>query len=408
MRLALDAACEREARLLVPEKEVYDRSRYRGADLDVHVGRGRADERKRDVYCIDFALITLAGNLTRYRTLRPLVEQDLSVTSRWFPIRTWVQDDWLRVLPSGMRVRIRHLLDSWRLFIASPPDAIVIHAFETYYLYALMHWLLRRRTVIVKAPDGPLPTGRLGQGWLQRLAIGRTTMFVPFSHWAGEKIREGNPQIPPECIVPIHPGIDLSLWPTRPAAMSGDRLRILFVAGNLVLKGVDVLLDAFECALSQTCELHIATQSAYLPNATRERINQLPNATLHLDLEPNGEELRGLYGQCDAFVSPTKADTSSWVALEALATGIPVVITALGGIPEIVVDGETGLLIPPNDPRALADAVERLRLSPELRDKLAEQGRRRVEEHFDARKNTDKLLALVKRLVDTAEAQRRH
>ena len=83
-----------------------------------------------------------------------------------------------------------------------------------------------------------------------------------------------------------------------------------------------------------------------------------------------------------------------------MATGIPVVITPVGGIPDIVIDGETGLLVPVNDPASVARAVTRLRNSPELRHKLVQQGRAHVEENFDGEKNNERLMSIIKDLID--------
>ena len=69
--------------------------------------------------------------------------------------------------------------------------------------------------------------------------------------------------------------------------------------------------------------------------------------------------------------------------LEAMAAGLPVVASAVGGIPELVVDGETGLLVPPGDPDALADALGKLITDPELRQRLGAAGRARAEACFD-------------------------
>jgi len=72
------------------------------------------------------------------------------------------------------------------------------------------------------------------------------------------------------------------------------------------------------------------------------------------------------------------------VVLEAMAHGRPVVATPVGGTGEVVVDGETGLLVPPRDAAALADALKRLLADGELRARLGAAGRRRVAERFTA------------------------
>jgi glycosyltransferase involved in cell wall biosynthesis len=65
-----------------------------------------------------------------------------------------------------------------------------------------------------------------------------------------------------------------------------------------------------------------------------------------------------------------------------MASGRPVVATAVGGNPELVVDGKTGLLVPPNDPEAMAAAITKLLREPELRQQMGRAGRQRVEEQF--------------------------
>ena len=70
------------------------------------------------------------------------------------------------------------------------------------------------------------------------------------------------------------------------------------------------------------------------------------------------------------------------INLEAMACERPVVASAVGGIPEVVVPGETGLLVPPADPRALADALNRVLRDRAAANAMGHAGRRRVEEHF--------------------------
>jgi glycosyltransferase involved in cell wall biosynthesis len=91
-----------------------------------------------------------------------------------------------------------------------------------------------------------------------------------------------------------------------------------------------------------------------------------------------------LLGACDVFVLPSLFEGLPVSVLEAMAAGRPVVATAVVGTTEAVVDGVTGLLVPPRDPAALARAISRLLEDPELARRLGAAGRARVEERFSA------------------------
>ena len=361
------------------------------------------------LYRFDFAMITITGNVTRYRILRPLVESDATVRPRWFPIRTWYAEDPLRFLPGGLRLRLRHLLDTWKLYLPARADAMLIHAFETYYLYVIAQKMMRRKVVIVTNPDGQLPmTGRrglLGQDKF-RYAVAQTDLYIFWSQFCLQQSKQIYPDLPAERIHVFHPGIDLPQWPMRTQHERSQRFKILFVGGDTLRKGADTLLDAFERGLSETCDLHLATQSGCLPPDLKARIESSARVTLHLDVPGGSEEIKRLYRQSDAFVLPTNSDVSSWVAIEAMATGVPVIITPTGGIPDIVIDGETGLLVPPKAPQAIIEAVNRLRQDEDFSTRLARQARAHIEANFDAAKNTERLLSLMKAQVDMRDGKR--
>lgn len=89
-----------------------------------------------------------------------------------------------------------------------------------------------------------------------------------------------------------------------------------------------------------------------------------------------GDELAAAYACADVFAFPSDSETLGFAALEAMAAGACVVAARAGGIPHIVHDGDNGMLIPPGDAAALANAIRRLLAGPALRKRLAEAGRR--------------------------------
>jgi len=99
------------------------------------------------------------------------------------------------------------------------------------------------------------------------------------------------------------------------------------------------------------------------------------------------------------FVLPSREEGLPISVLEAMAAGLPVVASRVGGIPELVVDGETGLLVPPRDPQAMAAALRRLVDDPDLRRRLGAAGRARAEELFDLPAFRQAHLDLYERLL---------
>ena len=92
-------------------------------------------------------------------------------------------------------------------------------------------------------------------------------------------------------------------------------------------------------------------------------------------------------------------------AVEALAAARPIIATETGGTPEVVLDGQTGLLVQPNDSAALAAAMHRVLSDPALARRLGTNGRRFVEQHFDVRVQIERTMALYRELT-TRETRR--
>jgi glycosyltransferase involved in cell wall biosynthesis len=115
-------------------------------------------------------------------------------------------------------------------------------------------------------------------------------------------------------------------------------------------------------------------------------------------------ELVERYRRAAVVVCPSRREGFGVVCAEAMAHGRPVVATAVGGLLDLVVDGETGLVVPPRDPAALRAALDRLLGDRELRRRLGAAGRERIREHFSWDAATDATLAAYADALESADA----
>ena len=264
---------------------------------------------------------------------------------------------------------------------------------------------------------------------LVRPRVEQTDVVVGASDWISERIRTAFPAFARR-VETLHNGVDVEAFH---AGESDRESAILFVGRISPEKGVHVLLEAFERLLARR------------PNATLELVG--PEGVVPLEMGPAldeeqrvrelarfyegnyGERLRaGLsaaarervtfagtvphaevierYRAATVFVLPSVWNEPFGMPVaEAMAAGLPVVASRVGGIPEIVVDGETGRLVPPNDAGALADALVRLLDAEALRRALGEAGRRRAAAVFSWDAIAARLLALYREV--TASRARR-
>jgi glycosyltransferase involved in cell wall biosynthesis len=113
------------------------------------------------------------------------------------------------------------------------------------------------------------------------------------------------------------------------------------------------------------------------------------------------DELQELYARAAVVACPSRREGFGVACLEAMAHGRPVVATSVGGLLDLVVDDETGIVVPPRDPAALRSALERLLADPDLRRRLGAAGRERARTHFSWETVTDATLAAYAEAVGT-------
>jgi glycosyltransferase involved in cell wall biosynthesis len=168
---------------------------------------------------------------------------------------------------------------------------------------------------------------------------------------------------------------------------------ILFCGMVSEEKGVGILLEACAYLKEKGVHFHCTIVGRAVSQADQNFFNEFIRSNqmqeiIQLTGPLHGDEKWKAYSRADVFCFPTfySAETFPIVAIEAMMFGIPVVTTNWRGLPDIVVDEETGFLVPPKDAKSIAERLERLISDPDLRRTMGAAGRRRYEENFTVEK----------------------
>lgn len=206
------------------------------------------------------------------------------------------------------------------------------------------------------------------------------------------------PWLRPERVHLLYKGVDTARFRPRPAPEdAGARGPTVGFAGQLIeRKGLRTLMAAWSLLAARpegAPRLLVAGEGPLAGELERWRAG-LPRPER---VERRGfvENMADFYAELDLLVLPSRAEGFGLVAAEALACGVPVVATAVSSLPEIVVDGQTGVLVPVDDPPRLAAAVSGLLAAPRLARRLGAAGRARVESRFSRQRSLDRLEALL-------------
>jgi glycosyltransferase involved in cell wall biosynthesis len=178
---------------------------------------------------------------------------------------------------------------------------------------------------------------------------------------------------------------------------------LLFVGRLVPYKGLPYLLHAFHQIHHQNSSVHLAIVGSGPSESTLRQLSTqlgISHVVHFLGILPR-RRLRDVYTACDIFVLPSRSRSEAFgiVQLEAMAQAKPVVATTVGGIPYVVQDEQTGLLVPPRNVSALTTALHRLLTDVSLRRRLGRAGRQRVIDHFTRESTTQTLEALYYRLL---------
>jgi glycosyltransferase involved in cell wall biosynthesis len=213
--------------------------------------------------------------------------------------------------------------------------------------------------------------------------------------------------LPPEKLGVIYNGVQVpetSASPREARAKLGlplDGQVIGTVSRLYLVKGIDFLIRA----LAQMDDAALAIVGDGPERAALETLADTLGVAGRIHWTGHRRDVPTLLPAFDLYVQPSLHEGMSNTILEAMAAGLPVVATAVGGTPEVVDDGVTGLLVPPRDPDALAGVIVRLLRDLDLRRKMGRAGQERVRRHFSLEQMVRQTQALYERLLKTRGVQ---
>jgi len=287
------------------------------------------------------------------------------------------------------------------------------------HVAGLLHGVPHVVTAHSLEPLRPWKAEQLGGGyalsaWAERTAYEHADAVIAVSGGMRDDILRVYPHVHPDRVHVVHNGIDLAAWrrpegeaaaaaeeKARALGIDPDRPAVVFVGRITRQKGLPYLLRAAE-HLPDDVQLVICAGAPDTPEIAREVTGLVEDlrtrrqGVIWIERMLPRDELIAMLVACTVFVCPSVYEPLGIVNLEAMACGLPVVGTATGGIPEVVVDGVTGLLVPieqvsdgtgtPVHPdafvRDLGEALREAVSDPERAARWGRAARERVEEHF--------------------------
>ncbi|HEX4018889.1 MAG TPA: glycogen synthase [Frankiaceae bacterium] len=304
---------------------------------------------------------------------------------------------------------------------AAVSGADIVHS-HTWYanlagqLAGLLHGVPHIATTHSLEPLRPWKAEQLGGGyalssWSEHAGLAAADRVIAVSRGMRADIREAYPGIDPGRIEVIYNGVDTSTYQPDPETgiveslgIGRDRPYVVFLGRVTRQKGLSVLLKA-AAEFRPEAQLVLLAGPAETPELGAE-IDALM-ATLRNDrsgvfwvpeMLPRASVIQ-LLSHAAAFVCPSVYEPLGIVNLEAMACATPVVASAVGGIPEVVDDGVTGFLVPPSEPKALADAVNRLLDDPGLAAEMGRAGRQRAAAEFSWQAIAQQTVALYQAVI---------
>ncbi|OKL47591.1 glycosyl transferase family 1 [Boudabousia liubingyangii] len=322
--------------------------------------------------------------------------------------------------------------------------ADLVHS-HTWYANMAGHWskLLHGVPHVISAhslePLRPWKAEQLGGGyrvssWAEKTAYEAADGIIAVSNAMRDDILRCYPAIDPKRVHVVHNGIDLDAWQPDHSEAGQEAAKatlarlgikqgvptVVFVGRITRQKGLPYMLRALR-EIPQDVQIVLCAGAPDTPEIMKEviglvdELRQTREGVIWVEEMLPRHELVQVLDNSTVFVTPSVYEPLGIVNLEAMAVSLPVVGTATGGIPDVIVDGETGVLVPieqvddgtgtPLDPdRFVADlaaGINQVLADPEKARKMGEAGRKRAEEHFSWKAIAERTVAVYQAVLES-------
>jgi starch synthase len=335
------------------------------------------------------------------RELAPFV--DLTVHCQGSPRSTAVaHSPWSLLSESNSALQTL----STDLSMAAALDGCQIAHSHTWYanlaghVGGMLHGIPHVVTTHSLEPQRPWKAEQLGGGyalssWAEKVSIEGAAAVIAVSEGMRADVLSVYPAVDPAKVHVVYNGIDAEQYSPDPATDVLERYgvdpkkpSVVFVGRITRQKGVPVLLRA-AAHLDPDVQLVLCAGAPDTPELGEEvaglveELRKTRSGVIWLSGMLSKREVIQLLSHSTLFACPSVYEPLGIVNLEAMACGTAVVASKVGGIPEVVADGETGLLVPPDDPEALADSINALTRDPDRAKAMGAAGRERASTLFD-------------------------
>ena len=284
------------------------------------------------------------------------------------------------------------------------------------HLAGLLHDVPHVATTHSLEPQRPWKAEQLGGGyalscWCEKVGLEGAARVIAVSKGMRADVQQAYPAIDPERIAVVYNGIDPAAYKPDPSrrvldALGVDPARpyVAFVGRVTRQKGLPVLLEA-AAQLRPQAQLVLLAGAADTAELGAEvdrlvaGLRETRSGVIWVDRMLPRPDVAQVLTHAAAFVCPSIYEPLGIVNLEAMACATAVVASAVGGIPEVVEDGQTGLLVPPSDPAALAAALNRLLDDPDLAVRMGTAGRERAIAEFSWRAIAEQTVSLYESVL---------